>query len=414
MGEGFIFPITLPVMNNILRKIEEMQNEIVDFTKRMISIKAVNPAFGGKGEETRAEWLEKKLKEICDEVKRYDAMDENGLKRPNLVGIIFGENRERTLWIISHMDTVPEGDLSLWTHNPYEPVVKDGKIYGRGTLDDGQGIVTSYFAAKAIVGSKKRPKYNLGLVFVADEEAGSRYGVHYLMDKNLFMRNDLIVVPDSGNSDGSFIEIAEKGAAWLKITTLGKQAHASMPQLGLNAHRIAMKFALKVDEYLHKKYSLRDPLFEPPESTFEITKKEKNVGNINTIPGTDVFYFDFRILPHYNVDDVIDDVKKIAKDMSEETGAKINVDIVQKSDPSKTDGGSEVVLKLKNALRDLRGIDAKIGGIGGGTVAAAFRRIGIPAVVWMTADDVEHQPDEFCRIKNCIEDAKVFAYLAMR
>ncbi len=400
-------------MKDVLQKIEDMRDEIVDFMTKMIRIKAVNPMFGGEGEEKRGEWLEKKLGEICDEVKRYDAVDDNGLKRPNLVGIIFGENRERTLWIISHMDTVPEGDRALWTHDPYDPVVKDGKIYGRGTLDDGQGIVASYFAARAIIESGIRPKYNLGLVFVSDEEAGSRYGLHYLMDKDLFLKNDLVIVPDAGNSDGSFIEIAEKGAVWLKITTMGKQAHASMPHTGLNAHRIAMQFALKVDEYLHRKYDKKDVLFEPPESTFEITKKEKNVDNINTIPGTDVFYFDFRILPEYDVDAVIEDVKNIAKEMSDKTGAEIRVDVVQKATPTKTPENSEIVLKLKKALKELRGIDAKIGGIGGGTVASAFRKVGIPAVVWMTADDVEHQPDEFCRIENCIEDAKVFAYLSL-
>ena len=400
-------------MDEVLKKIEEMREEIVDFMVQMIRIPAVNPAFGGSGEEERAKFLEKKLREICDEVKRFDVRDENGLLRPNLVGMIFGEDRSRTLWILSHMDTVPEGDISLWSHDPYDPVVEDGKIYGRGTLDDGQGIVSSYFAAKAIVESGKRPKVNLGLVFVADEEAGSKYGVHYLMDKNLFMENDLVVVPDSGNSDGSFVEIAEKGALWLKITTLGKQSHASMPHLGLNAHRIAMRFALKVDDYLHNRYAERDELFEPPESTFEITKKEKNVDNVNTIPGRDVFYFDFRILPRYSVDEIYNDVVSIAEEISAETGAKIKVEVVQRSEPSSTPRDSEIVRKLENALRELRGIEPRIGGIGGGTVAAAFRKIGIPAVVWMTADDVEHQPDEYCRIDNLVEDAKVFAYLAL-
>ena len=400
-------------MNEILKKIDEMQDAIVDFMVNMIRIKAVNPVSGGEGELKRGEWLEKKLKAICDEVKRYDATDERGLKRPNIVGIIFGEDRSRTLWIISHIDTVPEGDLSLWSHDPYDPVVKDGKIYGRGTLDDGQGVVSSYFAAKAIVESGKRPKINLGLVFVSDEEAGSRYGVHYLMDKDLFMKNDLIVVPDSGNSDGSFVEIAEKGSVWLKITTLGKQSHASMPQLGVNAHRAGMKFALKVDEYLHSTYSHENPLFEPPNSTFEMTKKEKNVDNVNTIPGTDIFYFDFRILPEYSVDKIIEDVKSIAEEIESETGAKIEVEVVQKGEPSATPKDSEIVKKLEKALKEVRKIEPRIGGIGGGTVAAAFRKIGIPAVVWMTADDVEHQPDEFCRIENLIGDAKVFAYLAM-
>ncbi len=401
-------------MKEVLSVLDNMRDEIVDFMVNMIRIPAVNPAFGGTGEEKRAEFLEKKLRAICDEVKRFDAVDENGIIRPNLVGMIFGEDRSRTLWIISHMDTVPEGDITLWKHHPYEPVVEDGKIYGRGTLDDGQGIVSSYFAAKAIVSSGKRPRINLGLVFVSDEEAGSRYGLHYLMDKDLFMKNDLVVVPDAGNSDGSFVEIAEKGAVWLKITTHGKQSHGSMPHLGLNAHRVAIKFALRVDEYLHRNYDFKDPLFEPPESTFEMTKREKNVDNINTIPGRDVFYFDFRILPRYSVDEIIESVRRIAEEVEGETGAKIDVEVVQRSEPSSTPRDSEIVLKLENALKDLRGIEPRVGGIGGGTVAAAFRKVGIPAVVWMTADDVEHQPDEFCRIENLINDAKVFVYLALK
>ncbi len=401
-------------MKEVMSKIEDMREEITQFMVDMIRVKAVNPAFGGEGEEKRAEFLERKLKEICDEVKRYDTEDERGLKRPNLVGIIFGENRKRTIWILSHMDTVPEGDLSLWSNDPYNPVVKDGKIYGRGTLDDGQGIVSSYFAAKAIIESGKRPKYNLGLVFVSDEEAGSTYGVHYLMDKNLFLKDDLVIVPDAGNEDGSFLEIAEKSATWLKIKTEGIQTHASIPNRGLNAHRVGMKFALKVDGYLHNKYSKEDKLFDPPFSTFEMTKKEKNVDNINTIPGTDIFYFDFRVLPIYDIDEVVNDVKNIAGEIERETGAKINVEIVQKSQAAPpTPENSEIVVNLMKAIKDLRDLNAKIGGIGGGTVAAAFRKMGIPAVVWMTADEVEHQPDEFCRIENLVEDAKVFAYISL-
>ena len=396
-----------------MKKIDDLRDEIVNFMVEMIRIRAVNPADGGEGEVNRARFLEKKLQSICDEVKRYDTVDQNGLTRPNLVGILFGEDRSRTMWIISHMDTVPEGDIGLWEHDPYDPIVKDGKIYGRGTLDDGQGIVSSYFAVRAIIESGKRPKMNVGLVFVADEEAGSKYGVHFLMDKDLFMTNDLILVPDSGNEDGAFVEIAEKGSVWLKITTIGKQSHASTPNQGLNAHRIGMQFALKVDEYLHNKYGKKNALFAPPESTFEITKKENNVDNINTVPGTDVFYFDFRVLPEFSVDEIIDEVRKLADEISLQSGAEIKVEVVQKAEPSSTPENSEVVIKLKKALIELRKIEPKLVGIGGGTVAAAFRKMGIPAVVWMTADDVEHQPDEYCRIENLVNDAKIFAFIAM-
>lgn len=402
------------MMEKAFEKLESMREELIQFTIEMNRIKAVNPAGGGEGEEKRANWLEKKLKEICDEVQRYDAVDENGIRRPNLIGIIYGKDRSRTLWFIGHMDTVPEGDLSLWDHDPYDPILKDGKIYGRGTLDDGQAIVSSYFAAKAILAAGFKPKYNIGLAYVADEEAGSRYGAAFLMDKGIFKPNDLVVVPDGGAPDGSFVEIAEKSAAWIKITTIGKQAHASMPHTGINAHRVAMKFALAVDEFLHKKYAYNNSTFEPPVSTFEITKKEKNVDNINTIPGTDVIYFDFRVLPNYKIEDVIGDVKKIAEEYEKKENVKINVEIVQASQAAPpTDVNSEIVQKLMKALRELRDIEPVAGGIGGGTVAAFFRRLGIPAVVWMTADDVEHQPNEYCRVDNCINDAKVFIYLAL-
>ena len=68
-----------------------------------------------------------------------------------------------------------------------------------------------------------------------------------------------------------------------------------------------------------------------------------------------------------------------------------------------------MVALLKKALKQARGIDARVGGIGGGTCAAFFRKAGIPAVVWSTIDEVAHQPDEYSRIGNMVEDAKVFA-----
>jgi succinyl-diaminopimelate desuccinylase len=61
----------------------------------------------------------------------------------------------------------------------------------------------------------------------------------------------------------------------------------------------------------------------------------------------------------------------------------------------------------------LRGVKPRVGGIGGGTVAAFFRRMGIPAAVWSTIDDVAHMPNEYAKIDNMISDAKVMAYLMM-
>jgi len=133
-----------------------------------------------------------------------------------------------------------------------------------------------------------------------------------LLEKvNVFRSNDIAIVPDSGTPDGAKIEVAEKSILWLKITTKGRQGHGSTPERALNAHRVGLRLALELDDYLHSKYSAIDRLFEPPTSTFEPTKHELNVDNVNTIPGVDVQYFDCRILPCYPISDVLVDIDLI-------------------------------------------------------------------------------------------------------
>ena len=127
------------------------------------------------------------------------------------------------------MDVVPEGDRSLWETDPFSPVVKEGKVYGRGANDNGQEIVASIFAAYALKKLDLTPAREICLCFVADEETGSFYGIQYLLRNGLFSTQDLVVVPDGGTERGDFIEIAEKSILWFNVQVFGKQVHASKP-----------------------------------------------------------------------------------------------------------------------------------------------------------------------------------------
>jgi len=253
------------------------------------------------------------------------------------------------------------------------------------------------------------------VAYVSDEESGSKYGIIPLLEKaNVFRPNDVAIVPDSGTPDGSEIEVAEKSILWLQITTKGRQGHASTPEKALNAHRAALHLTLQLDEYLHSKYSAVDTLFEPPTSTFEPTKHELNVDNVNTIPGVDVQYFDCRILPRYPLGDVLEDVDLIKHRIEKEHGVDITIKAVQQEENTlPTSPNSEVVEKLKISLKKLRRLNPKPIGIGGGTVALYFRRKGIPTAVWSTLDEMAHQPNEYCKIRNLIDDAKVFIHVAL-
>ncbi|NJE08203.1 M20 family metallo-hydrolase [Thermococcus sp. M39] len=411
------------LIKKVSEEVEKLRDEMVQTLVELIKIPAISPDYGYEGEYDKAE----KLLEIIrdwgfDKIERYDVPDErakNGV-RPNILAYYYGEKGEESprLWILTHLDVVPPGDLSKWiVTEPFKPVVKDGKVYGRGSEDNGQSLVASLYAVKALMNLGIRPKRTIILAFVSDEETGSEYGIKWLMENHpeLFRKDDLVLVPDGGNEEGTFIEIAEKSILWMKIKFKGKQVHASMPDRGLNAHRVALEYGYKLDKLLHEKYDAKDEIFGPPESTFEPTMGGNPSDAPNIAPGEHEIVFDCRVLPKYKLDDILNDAKELAKEMEEKyRGAKIEIEVMQRVDaPEPTPKDSEIVKLLQNAIKILRNKEAKVGGIGGGTFAAYFRMLGILAVVWCTCDETAHQPNEYARIDNMVEDAKVMAILAL-
>ncbi|WP_048152662.1 M20 family metallo-hydrolase [Palaeococcus ferrophilus] len=416
-------------LKKVTQEVEKLRDEMVNTLMELIKIPAMSPDYGGEGEYDKAQ----KLLEIItdwpfDKVEVYEAPDERAKKgvRPSILAYYYGQEGEKSprLWILTHLDIVPPGDLSKWESDPFKPVVRDGKIYGRGSEDNGQSLVASLYAVRALMNLGIRPKRTVVLAFVADEETGSKYGVEWLMKNHpeLFRKDDLVLVPDGGNEDGTFIEVAEKSILWFKLKVRGKQVHASMPDKGLNAHHVALDLAYHLDKLLHEKYNKRNELFEPPESTFEPTMVKNPADSPNIAPGEHEVVFDCRVLPEYSLDEVLNDVKALAEEVKaryrkEIEGMvlpEIEIEILQRLDaPAPTDPKGEIVVLLKEALKKLRGKDAKVGGIGGGTFAAYFRKLGIPAVVWATLDEMAHQPNEYAKIENLVEDAKVMAALAL-
>ena len=402
----------------IFRQVEQLKPEMTEALTKLIRVSAVAPENGGDGETRKAEQLKTLLETVgFDSIERFDVEDSrvSSGKRPNIVAVCRGESETEKLWIVTHLDVVPAGEEALWTvTKPFEPLVKDGRVYGRGSEDNGQSLVASVFAVKALKQLGVKPKWTVALAFVCDEEQGSVFGIQHLIGKALFGKRDLVVVPDGGNADGSFVEVSEKSLLWFRIRTVGKQTHGSLPDKGLNANRVGMQVALALDERLHRKFAFRDDFFDVPYSTFEPTKRERNVDAVNIIPGEDVSYFDCRVLPSYDLDEVLAEIKAVLAEFEAKTGAKFKLELLGKQTaPKPVDDNAEVVTLLKKAIKESRGLEAHVGGIGGGSCAAFFRKAGIPAVLWSTVDEVAHQPNEYAKIVNMVADAKVFALLSL-
>lgn len=402
----------------LVARIDGYRDNVIELQTELCRRPALDPTSGGTGEMEKAAWLESYLRGLGLTVARYDAPDSRvpSGKRPNLV-TYYPSNPSTgpRLWIIAHTDVVPPGDPALWTGDPWTLRVDGDILKGRGVEDNQGGLSAGVMAVRAFIEARVQPQLPFALAFVADEETGSVYGLRYLIEKHrsLFRKDDVIVIPDSGNPQGTELEIAEKGILWVRFRTLGKQTHGSVPATGINAHK-ASAYLITRMESLYQKFKKRDPLFHPSNSTFEPTKKENNVPNINTIPGEDVMYFDCRVLPAYQLDQVIRAMKVLVKETERKFKVKIEMTFVQKESPAPpTPADSPVAVAITRAMKELRKKTPKAIGIGGGTVAKYLREAGFPCAVWSTLDEQAHRPDEHVRVSHILADAKVFAHMAL-
>lgn len=395
-------------------RLDELREECVSFLSRICSIPALGPDNGGTGEMAKYIPVKEMVMSLgpdrVEEIHAPDSRTPEGV-RPNLVAIFNGRDISRTLWILSHIDVVPVGELRLWDADPFKPYVKDGYLIGRGVEDNGQAVASSIYAVKAVKETCGLG-VNVGLALVSDEECGSLFGLDYILKNRpeLFGRDDLILVPDAGNKDGDVMEIAEKHLYHVRFCVTGKQAHASRPDKGKNTLRAAARMISALDDALHDRFRERNDFFNPPVSTFEPTRKDANVPNVNTIPGEDVFFFDSRILPETRVDDVLALMKEVSSRVAAEQGVEVTVEEYLRSEsPNATASDAAVVVALAQAIQEVYGVQARPQGIGGQTVATFFRKADLPAVVWERMEGWAHAPNEKIPIDNLIGNAKVFA-----
>ena len=403
--------------------LDEHVEGMVDLQAELTSRPAMGPENGGEGEAEKAAFLENYLQRCnLPEAVHYDAPDERvpSGHRPNFSVSLDGSTKARRICIMTHLDVVPPGERTEdggwkgWDSDPFELRRENGTIYGRGVEDNQQALVGAVFALRAVLETVQGPAPPITLLFVSDEETGSRLGLQYVLEEHahIFNEEDIILVPDGGNPQGDGIEIAEKSVLWLRFCVRGKQTHGSTPGEGINAFRAASGLVNRLDERLHDAFDASNELYDPPCSTFEPTLHQKNVPNVNTVPAEDIFCFDCRVLPTYDLDEVLGEIQQECASTDEKMGTNTEVEVINRLDaPPPTPEDAPAVRMLSAALKEVRGIDAETRGIGGSTVAAHFRRQGYPAVVWSTVNATMHQANEHCDISNMLADSKVFARL---
>jgi acetylornithine deacetylase len=193
----------------------------VRLLKELVAIDSVNPSLvpGAKGEAAIAAAIAAHLRRIGLDVELQDAAP----GRPNVIGVLEGRGRGRSLMLCGHIDTVGVDGMTA----PFDPIERDGRLYGRGSQDMKGGVAAMIDAVRVVAG-EGLPAGRVVVAAVVDEEYAS-LGADALVSR---WRADAAVVTEPTDLR---IAIGHKGFAWFDIETRGRAAHGSRPLDGRDA-----------------------------------------------------------------------------------------------------------------------------------------------------------------------------------
>lgn len=382
-----------------------IEREVVDLTKMMVKEKTVNvvsaklsehPYLKFRGEEYRCGNI---VKDFLDkhriEYQEYSRME----GRPNIIGTLGKNENGKRLLMPGHMDIVPAGEG--WETDPFEAYEKDGKLFGRGTLDDKGPLASILLAGKALkeTGLVDEMKGQLMLAALSDEEAadpdGVDYGIGYLMEEKL-IDPTYSVIPDIGENMLR-IDIAEKGRTVFKISCKGKQAHGSTPERGVNAVYMMAKLVNEIEK-LKFDYTPHDVLGHP-----SLNLGEMHGGAApNIVPGSCEVILDIRTVPGMSKENVINQLTELTKKVDGE----FIVEVMSWNEPHAIDPNNEVVDAIQKNAIEVLGFEPKPFGMGGGTYAKTLNIAGVSSVGWGPGDDeMYHVANEYVEIKQLVDFA---------
>ena len=210
---------------------EEAQREVVELCAELIRFDTSNPT---SDERDCARWVEGKLAEVGI----ASEFVESAPGRASVIARIEGADRTRgALLVHGHLDVVP-ADAAEWQVPPFSGEIRDGYLWGRGAIDMKDTVAVMLATARHFARTGTKPSRDLVLAFLADEEAGGRFGAHWLVEH----RPDLFEgVTEAIGEGGGFsyalddtrrlypIENAQRGMAWMELTANGRAGHGSSP-----------------------------------------------------------------------------------------------------------------------------------------------------------------------------------------
>lgn len=435
--------------NNYYEKLENNFSEFLNNLDRVVSIPSYYQEDSTK--YPFGENIQKVLEEmidICKELGFRTYIDSEGYYGYAEIG-----SGEKLVGVLGHLDVVPPGDLSKWENEPFKPVIKDGKYYGRGAQDDKGPTLAAIYALKTLLDYGFKLKYRVRFIFGTDEEnlwrdmpkyvekeeiptvgftPDSKFPLIYsekgLLQCKLIAKNESGLVFKGGDAFNSVPSniIVSKNEELMKvllelnyefkdkdevIEIVGKSVHAQVAETGINAINRYMHALTKLGKETKSGKFITENLigYDFAEPIFELVKDEHsgelkfNVGKIEFTEENEILMIDMRIPVTYDKEKIVETLSRKAKEYGFEY---IQHDYL-KSIYVPLD--SELITTLMSAYQEITGdMESQPVASGGATYARAMNNCVAFGCVLPGSPKTEHQPNEYIILDDIKKAMKIY------
>lgn len=381
----------------MIRRIDE--HDLVRLTRKLVEFRSVNPP----GEEKAiSEFLEAEMKARGLKVEALNT----GGGRNNVLGWVKGSRSRPALLLNGHSDVVTPGEASRWKSDPFKPVVRDGKVYGRGAADMKGGLAAMIIAAAALVEESREFRGSVAVLATVDEEVG-KIGARRFVESGGIGSFDAAVI---GEPTDLAVATAQKGMVWVRLETSGKMAHASQSDLGVNAVHKMMDLTTAIRKRLQVR---RHRLFGRTDVNATVVEGGYKV---NVIPDSCRAQIDIRLVPGQTCAQVRQQIENIvAHECGSDPSLKVKWELFETLEPTEEPASSPVVRVLTTAYKQVKGEKPKKWGFPATTDGSVFvAEAELPITLFGPGRISEaHSVDEFVEISQLVDASRVYALTAL-
>ncbi|MFX1249460.1 MAG: ArgE/DapE family deacylase [Promethearchaeota archaeon] len=400
------------IVTRILDVITTYKTEILEFTKKLITIATENPP--GALYETCIEVITNKLSEVgldyeIIEVPNQGSSSTTG-EIPRYCILSFYGSGKRTLYFHGHYDVVPAFSVTQ-----FQPYIENGKLFGRGSSDMKSGLAVMIYALKTIKELKIPINERIGLIIVPDEETGGLMGSKYLSDIGVLGKDAigmLLPEPTSG-----VIWNASRGAISLRITLKGRPAHVALQYQGINAFEKMILVANKLLELKTEVESRTTRHNIHPDSArssiLMLGGQCEGGTNFNLVPEGVTFTVDRRINPEEDLEVEKQRLLKLLEECTKQ-GINLDIEILQEGESSGTSEDCPLAQVLTNSIVAITGNHSKFEMCPGLLETRFYVKKGVPAFAYGPGIiSVSHGPQEYVMINDIYKCTAIYALTAI-